>query len=297
MNSSHGAVVLWNEPSPLEPVNWKPFLNAGVSLFMKRDDLIHPVISGNKWRKLKYLIQFARDQNYEQLVSFGGAYSNHLPALAVAAKAFGFHSVGFVRGEELTIDSNQQLAVCADAGMELHFVSRELYRKREWLFSKHFGNNPLAMMIDEGGKSKYALPGCREIIYELNIRPDHILTPVGSGTTIAGILQGAAETFPCAVVHGIVVLKSAEYLDQEVIKLLGSGKYQYIMHHRFHVGGFAKGKIELQPIIADFKEQTGIRTEYIYSGKMLQAALQLLNEGVFKQGERVVLLHTGGVWG
>lgn len=296
MNIFPGETSLRNTATPLEEVYWEPFLSAGVKLYIKRDDLIHPVISGNKWRKLKHLIFFALENGYTQLVSFGGAYSNHLPALAVACEAFGLRSVGFVRGEELSPESNHQLRVCAEAGMSLRFVNRERYKNKKELFDRSFANQSQALFVDEGGKSIYALPGCREIIYEMDTEVDHVLLPVGSGTTLAGIIQGLAEKFPRTQAHGIVVLKGAQYLNQEVEQLAGSGWNNYVMHHDFHAGGFAKGLDEVYPVINDFYTQTGISTEYIYTGKMIRAALHMLEKGFFKAGQSVVLIHTGGVW-
>lgn len=287
---------MFQTPTPTEEINWQPFLEAGVKLYIKRDDLIHPVVCGNKWRKLKYLVAHSKGRGIERLVSFGGAYSNHLPALASTAAAFGLKSTGFVRGNELDASSNKQLECCAEAGMALVFVDRDQYRDKQRLFDLYFNNDPGALMVDEGGKSIYALPGCREIIYELDIVPDHLLLPVGTGTTMAGVAQGLSERFPGSKAHGIVVLKGAQYLDGEVRKLSGSEIYNYIMHYEFHGGGFAKTSSEINQAILDFKSATGIVTEYIYSGKMVAAALAMLSRGLFKRGEKVVLIHTGGVW-
>ena len=163
-----------------------------VKLFVKRDDLIHPFISGNKWRKLKYLIQTAQVQNKKTLVTFGGAYSNHLLATACAAALKGFKSVGFVRGEELDA-SNHTLFLCEQFGMKMIFVDRISYLNKAALFEKYFSNNEDAFFIDEGGRSDEAILGCSELIDELPQTFDHIVLAAGTGSTFCGILKGCAK--------------------------------------------------------------------------------------------------------
>ena len=150
--------------SPVHQINDKLFDEQGLTLFIKRDDLIHPIISGNKWRKLKYILKKAQAQNKNHLITFGGAYSNHLLATAAAAAKFGFKATGFVRGEQV---ENDTLFLCRLHGMSLIFTDRENYRDKPALFKKHFGDNAEAFFIDEGGASAEGAKGCSELVAEL----------------------------------------------------------------------------------------------------------------------------------
>ena len=173
--------------SPVHQIKDKLFDKQGLEVFIKRDDLIHPFISGNKWRKLKYLLRQAQTENKSRLVTFGGAYSNHLLATAAAAAKFGFKSTGIVRGEPV---NNDTLFLCRLHGMDLLFTSRETYRDKPALFKKYFGDDPEAFFIDEGGASAEGAKGCSELIDELTETYDHIFCACGTGTTAAGIING-----------------------------------------------------------------------------------------------------------
>src|SRR6201996_6917302 len=162
--------------SPVHQLQDKLFDEQGLQVFIKRDDLIHPIISGNKWRKLKYLLKEARAEKKTHMVTFGGAYSNHLLATSAAAAKFGFKSTGFVRGEEV---NNDTLFLCRLHGMDLIFTDRESYRDKEALFDKHFANDHNTFFIDEGGSSALGAKGCSELIDELNETYDHIICACG----------------------------------------------------------------------------------------------------------------------
>src|ERR1700748_2645069 len=157
--------------SPVHQINDKLFDDLGLKVFIKRDDLIHPIISGNKWRKLKYLLKKAQETNKTHLVTFGGAYSNHLLATAAAAAKFGFKATGIVRGEEV---ENDTLFLCRLHGMNLIFTDRDSYRDKQALFDKHFANDDQAFFIDEGGASPLGAKGCSELVDELTEAYDHI---------------------------------------------------------------------------------------------------------------------------
>src|ERR1700742_163999 len=163
--------------SPVHQIRNKLFDEQGLKLFIKRDDLIHPIISGNKWRKLKYLLKQAQAESKTRLVTFGGAYSNHLLATAAAAAKFGFKSTGIVRGEEV---NNDTLFLCRLHGMDLLFTDRESYRNKPALFKLHFANDTDAFFIDEGGASSLAAKGCSELIDELLEPYDHIFCACGT---------------------------------------------------------------------------------------------------------------------
>ncbi|MBI3233453.1 MAG: pyridoxal-phosphate dependent enzyme [Bacteroidetes bacterium] len=277
-----------------QKIHLEAFEKKQIEVYIKRDDLIHPVISGNKWRKLKYLIKHAQENHFNTLVSFGGAYSNHLPALALAAKLHHLKSVAFVRGNELNIESNEKLKFCHDCGMQMHFVDRNEYKDKPKLFNDNY-NTAEFLFVDEGGKSIYALGGCAEIVEEIELDAQHILLPVGTGTTLAGVALGCNDLRPHAKIYGIVVLKGAEYLNDEVASLVPNLR-NYELLHEYHQGGYAKTNAYLEEAIRNFYKDTQIKTEPIYSGKMIAAAYQMLEQGLFKAGEQVVLVHTGGIW-
>src|ERR1700740_1876464 len=176
--------------SPVQQIQNDLFDEQGLNVFIKRDDLIHPIISGNKWRKLKYLLRDAQEQNKNHLVTFGGAYSNHLLATAAATAKFGFKSTGIVRGEEV---NNDTLFLCRLHGMNLIFTDRESYRDKPALFRKYFENDSDAYFIDEGGASTLGAKGVSELVDELVETYDHIFCPSGTGATAAGILNGMSK--------------------------------------------------------------------------------------------------------
>ncbi len=280
--------------SVVQALNLNAFKEKNLTLFMKRDDLIHPFISGNKWRKLKYILRDAQQNQKTALATFGGAYSNHLLAVACAGAMYGFRTTGFVRGEELEI-KNPVLKMCHLFGMRLIFIARGDYREKEVFYSKYLNNAADTYLIPEGGSCHEAIPGVAEIIEELPALYDHIFTATGTGGTVAGLARGAADKKLATLVHGIAVIKGAEYLNNEIFKWIGDLPYQ--LHLNFHRGGYAKTDNELVVFARNFARNTGIVIEPIYTAKMLLAMVQLAEEDYFKPGSRILCIHTGGVWG
>lgn len=279
--------------SPVHQIHHQLFDEQGLKVFIKRDDLIHPIISGNKWRKLKYLLKKAQSENKTHLVTFGGAYSNHLLATAASAARFGFTSTGLVRGEEV---SNDTLFLCRLHGMELIFTDRESYRDKPVLFKKHFADDEEAFFIDEGGASALAAKGCSELVDELTDIYDHIFCACGTGTTAAGIINGIAQCELDTQFHGIPVLKNGTFLREEIDKFL-TGHTGYQLHTGYHCGGYGKTTPELIKFIEQFIAETGILIEPVYTGKMLYALYDLAGKRYFKPGSRILAIHTGGIWG
>src|SRR3569833_459468 len=253
--------------SPVHQIHDKLFDEQGLKVFIKRDDLIHPIISGNKWRKLKYLLKDAQSQNKTHLVTFGGAYSNHLLATAAAAAKFGFKSTGIVRGEEV---NNDTLFLCRLHGMNLIFTDRESYRDMQGLFDKHFANDDNAFFIDEGGSSLLGAKGCSELIDELNETYDHIICACGTGTTAAGIINGITQNKLSTQCHGVPVLKNGEFLRKDIDAFLKKSS-TYDLHTDYHFGGYGKVSDELIRFVKQFAADTGILIEPVYTGKMLYA--------------------------
>jgi 1-aminocyclopropane-1-carboxylate deaminase len=279
--------------SPVHQIYDKLFDEQGLKIFIKRDDLIHPIISGNKWRKLKYLLKEAQAQNKTHLVTFGGAYSNHLLATSAAAAKFAFKSTGFVRGEEV---NNDTLFLCRLHGMKLIFTDRESYRDKQTLFNKHFANDNGTFFIDEGGSSALGAKGCSELIDELDDTYDHIICACGTGTTAAGIINGIVEHKLSAQFHGVPVLKNGGFLKKDIDAFL-KNPTAYNLHTDYHFGGYGKVSDELVHFIKQFVASTGILIEPIYTGKMLYALYDLAAKKYFSSGSRILAVHTGGIWG
>ena len=270
-----------------------------VSLWIKREDLLHPHISGNKWRKLKYNLQAAREQRKSTLLTFGGAYSNHIAATAAAGKEYGFKTVGIIRGEE-HLPLNPTLSFAATCGMEMHYISREKYRhKSDAAFLEEIAvqfNNPY--IIPEGGTNNLAVKGCTEIVHDIDINYDYISCAAGTGGTMAGIIAG----LECKkLVLGFPALKGGEFLEKEIEELVYNYSGQEYSNWRlvtdYHFGGYAKVKPELVEFIKAFQEQHQIPLEPIYTGKMMYGLYDLIKKGYLEKGSTIVAVHTGGLQG
>lgn len=290
--------------SELQPLHHPLFIEHNVQVHVKRDDLIHPIISGNKWRKLKYnLVHVKQHKNLRGVLSFGGSYSNHIHALAFACYQQKLPCVGVIRGEE-SYANNFTLTWARHWGMKLHFVDRKTYRRRhdedyiaqlQQAYADYF-------VVPEGGSNKLAIAGVAEVIAELTQQTefDTLMTPVGSGGTIAGLISGDCNTNKAQhKILGIAVLKGADYLRNEVEKLLpkSTNHHNWLLLTDYHRGGYAKFSPLDATRILEFNQITGVDFEPVYSGKMVLALLDLLEQGYFAKGERIVLLHTGGLQG
>lgn len=279
--------------SPVQQIHDKMFNDRALKVFIKRDDLIHPIISGNKWRKLKYLLKDASASGKTHLVTFGGAYSNHLLATAAAAAKFGFKATGIVRGEEV---NNDTLFLCSLHGMDLIFADRESYRDKAALFDKHFSDDQSVYFIDEGGASPLGAQGCSELVTELTENYDHIFCACGTGTTAAGIINSLAAMGSRTLFHGVPVLKNGEFLRADISKYLAS-PVDYDLHTDYHFGGYGKVNDDLIHFVKDFTSSTGILIEPVYTGKMLFALYDMAAKNLFVPGSKILAIHTGGLWG
>ena len=266
-----------------------------VTLTIKREDEIHPEISGNKYRKLKYNLIAAKEQGLETLLTFGGAYSNHIAATASAGLEFGFKTIGIIRGDELAdkVSGNSTLSFAQKCGMELKFISRKEYREKsspEFIASlkKEFG---YIYILPEGGTNDLAIKGCEEILTENDEDFDYICTPVGTGGTIAGIIN---STNPNQKVVGFSSLKG-DFLKGEIAKLTTKGNWELITD--YHFGGYGKINEELITFINNFKEETKIPLDPVYTGKMIYGLVDLMKRDKFKKGSKILAIHTGGLQG
>ncbi len=282
-----------NPFSPIEPLNIGIAKKAGIEILLKREDLSHPFISGNKWRKLKYYLIDARLQQKSILATFGGAYSNHLLATACAAAKYGFKSIGFVRGNEV---SNHMLQLCKLFGMDLFFLSRTDYanHKMEIATKQLMQVFNEVYFINEGGSGLLGEKGVAEIINEVKSQADVLFCAIGTGSTFAGLLQGVNNHGLPMQLHGIPVLKGMEEAFQKQFNSYG---LNYCLHHQYHFGGYAKTNDALKAFVQEMAENTGILFDYVYEAKMMYGLLDLIKQGYFKQGTRIMALHNGGTLG
>ncbi|WP_409440040.1 1-aminocyclopropane-1-carboxylate deaminase/D-cysteine desulfhydrase [Psychromonas sp. GE-S-Ul-11] len=289
--------------SPLQAITHPLLTEKAIHLSIKRDDLLHPEIAGNKWRKLKYNLLQAEAQQKTHLLSFGGAFSNHIHALAAACHHFKFQATGIIRGEA-HYAANPTLSQAQQWGMTLQFVNRQTYRLKEqteYLLKLQL-QYPEAYLIPEGGSNAFAVPGVEEIIIELaDQHPtaiDHIFTATGSGGTLAGLISGAAKYSPTTQVHGIAVLKNALYLQHNVKQWAKSEhEVSWHLHTENHEGGYGKISKPLADFCHQFSNETQIPIEPIYTGKMFYALWQLIEQDYFARETNIVALHTGGLQG
>ena len=282
-------------PSPLEEVADERLARAGVRLSLKRDDLISPELPGNKWRKLKYNLQAARREGYRVLLTFGGAYSNHIRATAAAGRAWGFATIGVIRGEEHQ-PLNPSLSYAAGQGMRLAYLDRSTYRAKAEpgviaALRDRFGD---FYLIPEGGSNGLAARGCAEIPAEIGPPFDVMCCPCGTGGTLAGIAAGLG---PDQRALGFSVLRGGQFLTGAVAALqaeaFGARAGDWAIDDRFHFGGFARRDAVLDHFIADFRERHGLALDWVYVAKMMYGLYARTSEGAFAPGTRIVALITG----
>lgn len=264
-------------------------------LLVKRDDLLDPHVPGNKWRKLKYNLVAAEEQGHTKLLTFGGAYSNHIRAVAAAGQACGFDTVGVIRGER-TEPLNWSLSYASSQGMQLTYLDRDTYRHKHEPevidgLRERFGD---AYVLPEGGSNALAVRGCSELPAEITAEFDVICCPCGTGGTLAGI-AGGLRSGQHAI--GFSVLKGGQFLDDEVAALqqqaFGAATGNWSINHEFHFGGFAKRTNELDQFAADFEHRHGLRLDRIYVAKMLYGIVALAERGDLPGGTAVIAVITG----
>ncbi|MEH2026438.1 1-aminocyclopropane-1-carboxylate deaminase/D-cysteine desulfhydrase [Nostoc sp.] len=299
-------------PPPLQQINSEIARRADVDLYVLRLDLMHPCVNGNKWFKLKYNLLEAKEKNFTTLLTFGGAYSNHIYATAAAGNLFGFRTIGVIRGEE-RLPLNPTLSFAVQQGMQLVYLNREMYRQRntpalqEYL-RQRFGE---VFIIPEGGSNLNGVRGCTEIIGNAMPTPgyayafDHICVACGTATTLAGIAlsldqRQRAIAFP--------VLKNGAFLAQEIESLLTnylasglpvlySSPASWELVCDYHFGGYAKVNDDLLLFSQQFTQEHGVPLDYVYTAKMFYGVMDLLKQGFFSRGNSLLLVHTGGLQG
>ncbi len=286
------------EVVPIQQIHEPLFEEKAVSLFVKREDLNHPTISGNKFRKLKYNLAEAKRLGHKQLLTFGGAYSNHIYATAAAANAYGFESIGVIRGEE-TLPLNPTLAFAKSMGMEFIYLDRASYRLKNEEKVKNTLHNKFGdfYLIPEGGTNQLAIKGCKEIVKDLDQEYDYYCLAVGTGGTISGVISGLNGK---RQVLGFTSLKG-NFLEGEVGQLLleyCDNRYSnWSINTDYHFGGYAKVKPELIDFMKDFEARHNILLDPVYTGKSMFGVYQLIHNGYFPEGSRILFIHTGGLQG
>lgn len=267
----------------------------GIHLYLKREDTIHPFISGNKYRKLKYNLLEAKKQGKETLLTFGGAFSNHIAAAAYAGHEQGIKTIGVIRGEELSNkwQDNPTLQLAHEHGMQFHFVSRSAYRlKNELSFiqklKEKFGD---FYLLPEGGTNALAVKGCAEILTDADAQFNYICSAVGTGGTVVGLINAAQ---PHQTVLGFPALKG-DFLSEEICTFVHNDRWKLVTD--YHFGGYAKVDQQLIEFINLFRRETGIPLDPIYTGKMLFGIFDLIKQDVFEPGTQILAIHTGGLQG
>lgn len=277
---------------PLDKLDLSFFTKTKIVINILRTDLLHPIISGNKWYKLKYNILQAKKDNYKMILSFGGAYSNHLHALAYSGHIMNIETIGIVRGEEV---SNATISDCKRWGMQLIFVDRQQYRNRneeEYLayWQKIFTN---AYIIPEGGYNSLGVLGAKEILRNVNLEKiQHILCPVGSGTTLAGILASVPKHIK---VWGVTAIKNGAYLKGAINQ--HTSNHHFTLLTDYHFGGFAKSNSILDNFVSSFVNTTHIPLDKVYNAKAMYALMELYNKNQIDNNSETLYIHTGGLQG
>lgn len=287
-------VSFFNLPSPIHSIKSALLTKKEIDLFVKRDDLIHPEISGNKWRKLKYNVQEAKKREQTTLLTFGGAYSNHIAATAAAGNYFGLKTIGVIRGNEGF--ENKTLLEAETNGMQLHFVSREEYRRQTDLdfisqLEVQYGD---FYMIPEGGANEFGVKGCEEMLQEVDEVFDYIGCSAGTATTASGLCRSLKGerllVFPA--------LKGGGFIEDEMKKFCSNEQLAKVeLHLDYHFGGYGKTKVAQIDFMNQFQLDFDIELDKVYTSKMFYGMFDLISRDYFPKGSRILAIHTGGLQG
>jgi len=288
-----------NHNTPIHKIEDPIIKDSGIKLFIKREELNHPELSGNKWHKLKYNLITAKEKGFETLLTFGGAYSNHIYATAAAGNLFGFKTIGIIRGEE-QLPLNPTLSFATSKGMKIHYINRKTYREKnstEFIrqLREKFGN---FYLVPEGGTNKLAVKGASEIISNIDFDFDYVCCACGTGGTLAGLVTGLNGRKKAL---GFSVLKRSSFLLNNVEKLIyesvGEKYNNWDINLDFHFGGYAKINSELIKFMTRFQKITSIPIEPIYTGKLLYGVYNLIINNYFGIKKNILVIHTGGLQG
>lgn len=284
-------------PSPIEKLEDPLFSEKKVEIFVKRDDLLLPEIMGNKWRKLKYNLQRAREEEKSILVTYGGAFSNHISAVAAAGKIFGFQTIGIIRGHELSPESNATLRKARADGMKLVFVDRSKFTDYKTYLTAPFALSRDHYVLPEGGTNELAIKGAEEILSEQPAGMfDIVCTSIGTGGTFCGI---AKRILPEQKLLGISALKG-KWIEKDIadkLAIFNVQKLNYIVAEDRFFGGYGKYNEELIQFILYFRQNFGILLDPVYTGKLFFSVWDKIKRCQFRAGSKILLIHTGGLQG
>lgn len=279
------------EPSGIQRVNSESTIANNIWLDVKRDDQLHPIISGNKWRKLKYLLLSIEDQGFNKIATMGGPYSNFIHSFGYVCYLLGWQFEVFIRGykeQPLT----PTLIDCKKWGGKIHFADREQFKE----LRQHSPELPDDIFwVTEGGMQRESIVGLQEILMEVERHYDYIVIASATGTSVAGLAEGAITSPKKAKVIGVAVLNNSRQQMNDLTKLTKVGNWSIVDGYQF--GGFAKINNELELFMDNFSQQYKIPLEPIYSGKSFYATMDLIGKGYFKRGSKILLLHCGGMQG
>lgn len=283
--------------SPLQELDLS-FYGIDNKVYVKRDDLIHHIISGNKWRKLKYNLLHFNTLNKKGIITMGGAYSNHILALSYLCKAYSIPCVLMVRGEKAH-PLNDILSKCVSYNASIKYLSRDHYRDNSWIKNFISSNYNDYFFIPEGGANYYGIYGCQKITDEIKVPFDYIFCEVGTGATFSGIVSSLNKDQNC---FGTVILKGAEKININIsnffnLQMKKKLNKQFILSHNYHFGGYAKNNDKLIRFIKEFYKVTGIKTDPIYSGKLFYSLIDQLRTNSIFRNKTIIALHSGGVSG
>jgi 1-aminocyclopropane-1-carboxylate deaminase len=284
--------MLHYRSTPVQEIHDEILERVQVRLLIKREDLNHPFISGNKWWKLKYNIEDAVGNNFKTLVTFGGAYSNHIFATAAAASEVNLKSVGIIRGER-TLPLNPTLSFAEQKGMKLYFLSREAYREKK-IPEQLLEQLEDPYVIPEGGSNLLAVNGVMDFADTLTCEFDYLCCPVGTGGTLAGLIE---QVNVSKNILGFPVLKQADFLIKEILNLSKKSKdaTNWRLMYDYHFGGYAKTTSQLLEFIERFKFLHNVPLEFVYTAKMMMGIYDLIGKNFFKPGSTILAIHTGGL--
>ena len=284
-----------NIPSPVVELKSNLIKDKNISVFVKREDLIHPIISGNKWRKLKYNFREIKKKNHNSVLSFGGAFSNHLHALSWFANCYKIKSIGLVRGDD-TVKLSSTLLFCQKNNMDLYFLDRKTYRENKYLNKTVFDikkkhNN--IYVIPEGGCNNLGIKGCEEILKEVDGQFDFVCSSFGTGCTAAGIINSLKKNQKYL---GFSSLKGGGYMEEVISNMCNKNK-NWSLNFDYHFGGFGKINSHLDQFIKEFYLKFKILLDPVYTGKLFFGIFDLISNNFFKPKSKILIIHTGGLQG
>jgi 1-aminocyclopropane-1-carboxylate deaminase len=282
-------------PSPIQKVSHSILIKNKINLFIKREDLIHPIISGNKWRKLKYSLAYAKANNLNKIITFGGAFSNHIHATAAACQAYGLESLGIIRGDY--DEHNPTTKFAKECGMQLKFIDRSSYREKEQsqIVKDLLATQGSYLLIPEGGSNELASEGLKELALEINAtRHDIIIVSAGTGATAKGILKWLDPSKELWVFSSL----KSDYLHTEILKNIATEKHHQLKFiSSFHYGGYGKSPKSLISFINEFINESKIPIDPIYNGKLSSGFFEMVDAGQIEISKSYLWVHTGGLQG